>query len=111
MFLSNDLPAKRRSRDDLEQPELELLRVEICPSPIKFNGRIHQSLLGGCCYRPPSSTSNFCQYLESVLDKAAEMDIVLLGDFNAKDKDWYSEDVINSHGAALKDSMDSFNLS
>ena len=105
MFLSNDLPAKRR--DDLEHPELEVLWVEICPSPIKFNGRIHQSLLVGCCYRPPSSTNIFYQYLESVLDKAAETDIVLLGDFNAKHKDWYSEDVTNSHGSAL----DSFNMS
>ena len=57
MFLSNDLPAKRR--DDFEHPELEVLWVEICPSPIKFNGRIHQSLLVGCCYRPPSSTNHF----------------------------------------------------
>ena len=109
MFLSNDLPAKRR--DDLEHPELEVLWVEICPSPIKFNGRIHQSLLVGCCYRPPSSTNIFYQYLESVLDKAAETDIVLLGDFNAKHKNWYSEDVTNSHGSALKDLMDSFNMS
>ena len=100
MFLSNDLPAKRR--DDLEHPELQLFWVEIYPSSIQFNGLIHQSLLVGCCYRPPSSTNIFYQYLESVIDKAAEIDIVLLGDFNAKHKDWYSEDVTNSHGSALK---------
>ena len=52
MLLSNDLPAKRR--DDLEHPELEVLWVEICPSPIKFNGRIHQSRSVGRMLLSPS---------------------------------------------------------
>ena len=45
------------------------------------------------------------------LTKQLRLDIVLLGDFNAKHKDWYSEDVTNCHGSAQKDLMDSFNMS
>ena len=45
IFLSNQLSGKRRS--DLEDPDLELLWVEM-----KLSGH-HRSLFVGCCFRPP----------------------------------------------------------
>ena len=51
IFLSNQLSGKRRS--DLEDPDLELLWVEM-----KLSG-YHRSLFVGCCYRPPQSGKYF----------------------------------------------------
>ena len=72
--------------------------------------RRRRPLLVGC-YRPPNSTNEFFEHLESVLDKITDMDMVLLGDFNAKHQEWFTEDPTNAHGASLKDLMDRFNLS
>ena len=33
-----------------------------------------------------------------------------MGDFNAKNREWYDGDITNSHGIALKDLSDRFNL-
>ena len=71
------------SREDLEHPEMELLWVEIKPGPLRSRKSQH-SLLVGCCYRPPHPAVTFYKNLETVLDKAVDMDIILLGDFNAK---------------------------
>ena len=48
--------------------------------------------------------------LEDVLDDVADRDILLLGDFNAKLHEWFSGDATNSHGNALKDLMDRFDM-
>ena len=62
---------------------MELLWVEIKPSPLRSR-KSQRSLLVGCCYRPPHPAVTFYKNLETVLDKAVDMDIILLGDFNAK---------------------------
>ena len=81
LFVSDDVPAKQR--EDLDHPEMELLWVEIKPSPLRLR-KSQRSLLIGCCYRPPRLAVTFYKNLENVLDKAVDMDIILLGDFNAK---------------------------
>ena len=53
VFLSEQVYGKRRI--DLEEDDLELLWIEI-------KHRSHPPLLVGCCYRPPSSTTNFLQH-------------------------------------------------
>ena len=50
IYISNQLSGKRRR--DLEQPDLELLWIEIYSIS-------HRPLLLGCCYRPPNSTMEF----------------------------------------------------
>ena len=107
LFVSNDVPAKRR--EDLEHPEMELLWVEIKPSPLRSR-KSQRSLLIGCCYRPPHMAVTFYENLETVLDKAVDMDIILLGDFNAKNSEWFTGDTTNYHGSILKEKMDSFDL-
>ena len=102
IFLSNQLSGKRRG--DLEDPELELLWVEI-----KLSG-YHRSLLVGCCYRPPQSGKLFFEKLEATLNKVINQDILLLGDFNAKNSEWFNEDCTNPNGIALKDLTDHFDL-
>ena len=101
VFLSEQVYGKRRL--DLEEDDLELLWIEI-------KHRSHPPLLVGCCYRPPSSTMNFYNTLELTLDKIAERNVILVGDFNAKHRDWFSGDATNSHGATLKDLMSRFDM-
>ena len=76
-FVSNEQPAQRRN--DLEHPELELLWLEIRPNPLRSGMRRRRPLLVGRCYRPPNSTNEFFEHLESVLDKITDMDMILLG--------------------------------
>ena len=45
----------------------------------------------------------FYENLETVLDKAVDMDIILLGDFNAKNSEWFTGDTTNYHGSLLKE--------
>ena len=87
---------------------MELLWVEIKPSPLRSR-KSQRSLLIGCCYRPPHLAVTFYENLETVLDKAVDMDIILLGDFNAKNAEWFTGDTTNYHGS-LKEKMDSFDL-
>ena len=61
-------------------------------------------------HRPPSSTTNFYNTLELTLDKIAERNVILVGDFNAEHRDWFSGDATNSHGATLKDLMSRFDM-
>ena len=90
-------------RHDLNNPKLEILWVEI-------SLQSKRSLLFGCCYRPPHCDQSFYEYLEATLEKVAGQDILLTGDFNAKHTEWYSGDTVNSHGTAMKDLSDRFNL-
>ena len=76
-FVSNEQPAQRRN--DLEHPELELLWLEIRPNPLRSGMRRRRPLLVGRCYRPPNSTNEFFEHLDSVLDKITDMDMILLG--------------------------------
>ena len=62
---------------------MELLWVEIKPSPLRSR-KSQRSLLIGCCYRPPHLAVTFYENLETVLDKVVDMNLFLLGDFNAK---------------------------
>ena len=54
--------------------------------------------------------SGFFSKLEQVLEKVAEKDILLVGDFNAKHKDWFFGDNTNYNGQTLKDLMDRFDM-
>ena len=102
IFLSNQLSGKRRS--DLEDPDLELLWVEM-----KLSGH-HRSLFVGCCYRPPQTGKHFFEKLEANLNKVIDHDLLLLGDFNAKNSEWFNADCTNPNGIALKDLTDHFDL-
>ena len=53
---------------------------------------------------------NFYNTLELTLDKIAERNVILVGDFNAKHRDWFPGDATNSHGATLKDLMSRFDM-
>ena len=101
VYISQQLSGARKK--ELENPELELMWVEI-----QFF--THRPLLLGCCYRPPNSTAAFFSKLEQVLEKVAEKDILLVGDFNAKHKDWFIRDNTNCNGQTLKDLMDRFDM-
>ena len=101
IFPSNYLVLGTKSL--IEDPELELMWVEI-----QFF--THRPLLLGCCYRPPNSTAPFFSKLEQVLEKVAEKDILLVGDFNDKHKDWFIGDNTNCNGQTLKDLMDRFDM-
>ena len=57
-------------------PNIELLWIRI---PVTKHSR---SILIGCIYRPPSSTTAFWPVLESTLEDALAEEIVLLGDLN-----------------------------
>ena len=92
-----------RRRADLESRDLELIWIDILLTR-------KRSILLGCCYRPPSSTSDFYNKLESSLENLADRNVILLGDFNAKHNQWCREDPTNRHGIALKDLMDSLNF-
>ena len=52
----------------------------------------------------------FFSKLEQVLEKVAEKDILFVGDFNAKHKDWFIGDNTNCNGQTLKDLMDRFDM-
>ena len=99
----------QQSGEKIEHPEMELLWVEIKPSPLRSR-KSQRSLLIGCCYRPPHLAVTFYENLETVLDKAVDMDIILLGDFNAKKSEWFTGETTNYHGSILKEKMDSFDL-
>ena len=101
ILVSDQLPCRRRA--DLESRDLELIWIDILLTR-------KRSILLGCCYRPPSSTSDFYNKLESSLENVADKDVILLGDFNAKHKQWCREDPTNRHGIALKELMDSLNF-
>ena len=73
LYISDQLSGKRRS--DLEDPDVELLWVEI-----DIPSHPNCKLLVGSCYRPPSSKMDFYDKLETVLDTVAESNILLLGD-------------------------------
>ena len=100
LFVSDDVPAKRR--EDLEHPEMELLWIEIKPSPLRSR-KSQCSLLIGCCCRSPHLAVTFYENLETVLDKAVGKDIILLGDFNAKNSEWFTGDTTNYHRSILKE--------
>ena len=101
VYISDQIAGTLRS--DLNHPDLEVLWVEVKPNP-------KRSLLVGCCYRPPQCDRSFYDYLEATLDKVADQDIILMGDFNAKNEKWYSGDKTTSHGVALKELSDHFNF-
>ena len=60
-------------RNDLEQPELEVLWLKIRPKRLRSRMRRQRPLLVGCHYRPPNSTNEFFEHLEFVLDKITDL--------------------------------------
>ncbi len=101
VYISNKIPCRRR--ENYETDSLELIWVELFDES-------NRSLLIGCCYRPPSAGRIFYNLLETNLNGATDCNILLLGDFNAKHSDWYENDCTNFDGTALKDLLDSFDL-
>ena len=99
---------KNWRREDLEQESIELIWAEVYLSPSKRNRR---PLLLGCCYRPPNACTLFYEHLENILDKVAERDILLLGDWSAKHRDWFIGDTTNYHGTTLKGLTERFHMS
>ena len=67
-------------------------------------------LLLGCCYRPPNSTITFFEKLETSLESVIDKDILLVGDFNSKNSDWFCGDNTNSNGLNLKELMDRLDM-
>ena len=70
------------------------------------------TILNGCCNRPPDFPKSFYKELEDVLEKihGFHLPIILLGDFNAKNKEWFAGDSTNHHGRTLKNLMDRFDM-
>ena len=79
---------------DLDNPQIVIMWTEV--SAISRS----QTILIGCCYRPPDSPKSFYKELEDVLEKihGFHLPIILLGDFNAKNKEWFAGDSANHHG-------------
>ena len=101
LFVSTSLPC--RHREDIQTTGLEIIWVE-------FFNISKRPLLVGCCYRPPSSNRKFYDLLEENLDAVIDYDILLVGDFNAKNSDWCETDRTTADGLILQDLLDSFNL-
>ena len=101
IYVSTSLPC--RHREDIQTPGLEIIWVEL-------SNVGKRPLLVGCCYRPPSSHRYFYTLLDENLDAVAGRDILLLGDFNAKNSNWCETDRTSTAGILLKDLLDSFNL-
>ena len=53
---------------------------------------------------------HFFEKLEANLNKVIDHDLLLLGDFNAKNSEWFNADCTNPNGIALKDLTDHFDL-
>ena len=105
--ISEKLVCKRR--EDLEQESFELIWVEVYLSPSKKSSSSPCGLL--LAGRPPNASTLFYEHLEAILDKVAEWDILFLGDFNAKHRDWFIGDTTNYHGTTLKDLTERFIMS
>ena len=58
----------------------------------------------------PQSGKHFFEKLEANLNKVIDNDLLLLGDFNAKNSEWFNADCTNPNGIALKDLTDHFDL-
>ena len=101
VYLSNHVSGKRRV--DLEHSDLELIWIEI-------HSFSHRPLLLGCCYRPPNSTVHFFERLEATLENVIDKDILLVGDFNSRNKDWFHGDITNANGLHLKELMDRLDM-
>ena len=102
IFVHNELPCVHHN--DLDNPQIEIMRTDLSASS--------QTILIGCCYRPPDSPESFYKELEDVLEKihGFHFPIVLLGDFHAKNKEWFDGDSTNHHGSTLKNLMDHFDM-
>ena len=102
LFVHNDLSCVRRN--DLENPQVELMWAEVSTGS--------QTLLVGCCYRPPDSPKSFYEELEVALEQVHgfHLPIILLGDFNAKHSEWFAGDSTNHHGRTLKNLMDRYDM-
>ncbi len=99
IYVSNQLPCRRR--EDLEMEGIEVIWIEVF-------GVFKRPVLIGCCYRPPSSDRSFYDLLEKIIEKVINKNVLLLGDFNAKNNDWYSGDCTNANGVLLKDVVDNY---
>ena len=67
----------------------------------------------GCLYRPPcSNPRQFCQQLEASLQHFNVMskNLLLLGDFNAKNAQWLHSDATDLAGDYLSCLLDTYNL-
>ena len=65
MYISTQLSGKRRN--DLENPDVELLWVEVHIPQLCQTMR-RRPLLVGCCYQPPNSPVVFYKNLAEVMD-------------------------------------------
>ncbi len=73
-----------RRRNDLEDPDIECVILELSTHS---SGR----LLLYFCYRPPSYPPEiFFNHLSSALSKCPPSSLILMGDFNAKNRQWTS---------------------
>ena len=88
-YRSEQIPGTLRGH--LNHPELELVWVEVKPNP-------KRNFLLGCCYRPPQCDRSFFDKLETTFEKVDHQYVILLGDFDANNKEWYCGDTINSNG-------------
>ena len=91
VYIASNLPARRR--DDLEPRESEIICVEI-----QSGGR---KILVCNCYRVQhQNIKDFCNDVESLHDQASTLfdDILVMGDFNARHREFWSEDATNAEG-------------
>jgi len=63
------------------------------------------------CYRPPGGNmENFLDSLDIVMNSAQQRNVIMVGDFNAKNSEWYAPQKTDSEGSALKAFADCHNL-
>ena len=63
------------------------------------------------CYRPPGGNMDtFLDSLDVVMNFAQQRNVIMLGDFNAKNSEWYAAQKTVSEGSALKAFTDCHNL-
>ena len=94
-YIYNEHSYVRRDTGNLENCELEIIWIEVSDGPA--------TVLVGCCYRPQDSLKSFYEKMDVVLEHLGEtrLPVVLLGDFNAKQSEWFVGDSSNYHGRIL----------
>ena len=107
LYVRNTINMKKR--DDLKQPNIEMLWNELTFKNYK--------VLVGVCYRPPNSSANeidsFITALENVFNTIVGHNktiLVLLGDFNDRCKNWVDDHSSSELGVKLVTLLNNFNL-
>ncbi len=99
VYIANGVPAK--CKKDLEPTDSEIVCVQQCIKKLK--------ILVCNCYRPQHrDMTDLCSDIESILDSASQyyQSFIFLGDMNARNNNFWEEDITNTEGRFLKAHFD-----